>query len=468
MEFKRKMFHQDFSYSNPSFITNPTSRSYNQNNRGGSKSRKELVTTPLPRKNLPQTSNIVARLRKSPKKMQIISSVFQDSSTSPRNSFETEIVTLKDNSKITVSGNLSNLLTQVLSTYPSCSVIQDTIKSNANVYKYLFNSDLKVIYSLADFQEPPVLVIISPHKKVADKSLHINSPKDKPELTHNRRCNMINMYSNVITTSKYNQKYHPNPLYKLKNAGSYSRMSKTPVPETMSSGNFKSSKKLSPWPSSKKLKEGAGGFRKPHLLFEKTRNYISAGFTSRNPSEKALKQSLPITRSIMKEIISSDQICSKYLLTKQEFINLLSDYNYLREDQGHLVKKIVCKNYNISLKTLKGIDPSMNSNKYLTWEEFVKFYVIFVLKKGILVDLVEFVVNVFEHSENSFDINKVAQYVNLCNQAKNKKIDKIMSHILEKNEKSCLSTDIPKLIQDEKLTIVDLRLLVNLIIKSYC
>ena len=321
---------------------------------------RDFAFTPTLRKNLPQTSNLVSKLRKSPKKPGVLTGMFQDSGNSARSDFDTETIVLKGNQKVVVSCQLSVLILQVLSKYRNCPIIQDSFLSKSGIYKYLFDSNLNFIRSLEDLYEPPILVIISCRSKIPEGTLFsTRTLKERNETEENKSCNIIDMYKSIIPKAKLNRKIHKSPLYKLKAFASPTKPLKPPVPEYNHSDPLFS--QIFPFSLGKKVKEGAGGFKKPVLLFEKEKSSFSPCLSSRKYSEQRLKKSASVSKSVLNDVINVDQACAKYSLPKQDFLKILNEFTYLKGFYGRLFVGTLQKAYNVSLDVFKGIGHTQNS-----------------------------------------------------------------------------------------------------------
>ena len=391
--------------------------------------------------------------------------MFQESGNSARSDFDTETIVLKGNQKVVVSCQLSVLILQVLSKYRNCPIIQDSFLSKSGIYKYLFDSNLNFIRSLEDLYEPPILVIISCRSKIPEGTLFsTRTLKERNETEENKSCNIIDMYKSIIPKAKLNRKIHKSPLYKLKAFASPTKPLKPPVPEYNHSDPLFS--QIFPFSLGKKVKEGAGGFKKPVLLFEKEKSSFSPCLSSRKYSEQRLKKSASVSKSVLNDVINVDQACAKYSLPKQDFLKILNEFTYLKGFYGRLFVGTLQKAYNVSLDVFKGIGHTQNSTNEVVWDEFVKFFVIVVLKRGSFSDLAEFLLRFLGITENSqlFDstIEKTWE-----NEGVFEKIGKIFNILKTKTEKgSLLHPDTYKIMKNEGFSLSELRILVSSLIKS--
>ena len=471
MESKSILLIPEFVEKKSTSMANIKSKKTMISHQNSLKFRRDFVYTPSLRKQLPQTSNLIARSRKGSRKPLETSSLFQDNGTSPRSDCDTETIILKGNKKVIVSSQLSMLIVKLLSIYPSCPVIQDSVQANSSeIYKYLFNNDLKQIYSISEIIEPPILVIISCRNKLPDGILIGNKTREKSEEPVNKKYNTIDMYGSIINTKKsFKKKNHKAPLYIFKSNYSQIKIPRSFNPPDYNDYTEKINSLYQIFPSlqGKKVKEGAGGFKKPQLLFEKTRNCISPVDSLSKSPEKPIKKSVSATRNSFKETFHLDSICIKHSLIKEEFVNMLSDFTFLSDSQSKPLIKTLLKAYNVNFEIIQAIDPGLAYKKDINWEEFTKFYVIIVLNRGNYLDLTDFIIKYFKLSTGFSNSAHNLQRLKLNNEVFAEKIKKILDVLSKCAEDSAsLKLDLSKLIQDSGVSLYDLRILVSLIVKS--
>ena len=291
MSSKKILISADFSSKSPTVLVTSRSRNAIRDHQNPKSSiSKDYLCPPLHRKHLPQTSNLVAKLRSSPnRKLQEFSAMVQDSGNSARSDCETETIVIKGNKKITVSSQLSTLVLQLLSIYPTCPVIQDSFLSTSGVYRYLFDRDLNLVQTITEILERPSLVIISCRHKIPDGSLNTSRTKEKFEIAESKSCNMINMYASVMESKIQRKTSYKTPLYILKMIGSQAKVSNQNIQGCGERREHRvSSNHIFAYSYGKKVKEGAAGFRKPQLLFEKSQSCIrNVESPSKSPHQRS-------------------------------------------------------------------------------------------------------------------------------------------------------------------------------------
>ncbi|OMJ84185.1 hypothetical protein SteCoe_14737 [Stentor coeruleus] len=233
---------------------------------------KGMINSPCARKKLPQTSNLLIKVKRSYKRTIDKNSLFHDCSLTPKNDNDVEIMVFS-NQKVVVSNQLCNLIMHIYSLFPGCFIYTDPSGDTSHIFRYLFDVKLNPISSISDFISPPTYVVISRHNQITEEFI---LPKlcDKNQNTHNHRFNYINMYDTILPKHNLNSKNHRSPLYILKSLNSNHKFSKpiTPEPYAHESESFIDlSTRKSQYSIGKKIKEGPGGFRKAVLLFEKQR-----------------------------------------------------------------------------------------------------------------------------------------------------------------------------------------------------
>lgn len=233
---------------------------------------KGMINSPCPRKKLPQTSNLLLKVKKSSKRTIEQNSLFHDCSLTPKSDNDVEIMVFS-NQKVEVSNQLCNLIMHIYSLFPGCFIYTDPSGDTSNIFRYLFDVKLNPISSISDFTSPPSYVVISRHNQITEEFILPRSC-EKGQKSYANRFNYINMYDTVLPKHKLNYKNHRSPLYILKNINSNHRFCKpiTPEPYTHESESFidLSTRKYQ-YSMGKKIREGPGGFRKAVLLFEKQR-----------------------------------------------------------------------------------------------------------------------------------------------------------------------------------------------------
>lgn len=251
------------------------------------RSNKDPRISPYLRKNLPQTSNLLSKIKK--KKIETpnnLPALKQDSSTSPRYNNEVETIVLKDHKKILVSSTLSELLMKLLTKYPNCPVIKDLYLSKKEIYKYLFDYDLNLVDDIGQISKPPLLVIISCRYKIPEDALERSRAKYEKKV-QDRKYSLINLYDSIIDKKTVQYKRRRSPIYVLKYTKSHVQISKPALPKNKSENISKNSiyNRIIPFSQGKKLKEGVGGFKRPPILYssKKTRDI------SLTPSLKSLE-----------------------------------------------------------------------------------------------------------------------------------------------------------------------------------
>lgn len=414
---------------------------------------KEFACPRTLRKQLPQTSNLVSKLKKIHKTNLGACSVMQDSGNTARSDWETETLLIANGKRVAVSCKLSSLIIELLSIYPNCRITQDALSSTSEIYKYLYDSKLNQITEISEIMEKPEVFIISSRHRIPENIFV--KPTVKLEKVENKSCNMIDMYGSVIGKRTKKPKHLKSPLFILKEVGSQRRLLKSRPLEHRTRDYFDSYKQIFPGSLGRKVQEGTGGFRKSKRMLEKIEN--SRASLSHSPSRLTENQNKSTLKLGVKEICNIDEICVKYALTRPEFINMLSDFTFFKGTQQCLQVDTLAKAYSVNLNTFKGVGVDNKLKKIISWEEFVKFYVVIVIKKGNYSDLLEFIVKYLgADTENSESIKELLESSDIYTA----KLAKIA--IAAQDNKDC-DMNLTRFLQDSKITLSDLRVITTAI-----
>lgn len=413
------------------------------------------------RKALPQTSNLLLKRGKSTRKVPIKENKDSDCLHFAVN---TEGMILINQAKDTLSKNLLGLIVKVWADYGNCPIFPDSPGCEGTIYEYLFDSNYTRVHSTADLKYKPNFLIISTKPSIINAVHNTLAPLNQ-SIHEVRSLNCINLYSSIIdrgqSPNQCKQKFHKSPVYKLKKVDSQNKYCKSPGPQANHAVDPASPEPPQHYfPSSKGrcVKEGAGGFRKAVLLFKKSKNSPSP--TPSSMPESYILPQYPKMNS--KEKPDLDELCLKYSITQSEFITILSDYAYLKENQL-LFPESLQDGYSVKPEILKALSPLIENSEF-KWEDFVKFYVIVVLKRGRFLDLLDFIVNFLTLHKNKADEFMWVSKVLGKNYHLVEKIVRIKVAVQKLNEKSGEWIGIA---EDVGLNIFDLRLIVTLIIRNF-
>lgn len=432
-----------------------------------SNSKYDFPTSPNIRKNLPQTSILLAS---SPANgIESNKAALQEYTSLKSMDHETEVISMKGLSSVTVTKNLRNLITELHTMNPSCRIIKDIFEVSSGVYKYMYTSDLKRIKTVSDLNKFINEVMISGRHRVYFKDFHP----------------IINPYS----THKPNAKptYHSidflGPSDPFQTPVSETNSLKTPVLKTRKrafhSRNYirlstadrqiiqhKSPIRLISYKSGSKVKEGTGGFKKPLLFFpnekrtwKSHRNLLTQANTPK-PSRSA------ISPSIFKEIMSSEEVCKNYTLTRQEFANMLSDYTYVKRKNKLIEAEDVAQYYSFGMSVFKALEPKFLYKNTLTWEEFVKIYMVIVLKRSSYTETLEFILNYMNVGSLAQAKSVELSQFEASSRMFVEKAKKILRVVIDNKFEGLLCEEIIEALQKADVSIYDLRILVGLIVSS--
>ncbi|CAG9325872.1 unnamed protein product [Blepharisma stoltei] len=237
-----------------------------------------------------------------------------------------------------------------------------------------------------------------------------------------------------------------------------------------------------------KVKEGTGGFRKTSLptlkLENDRRNYRIQ--TLQMPSEYHNEESpakLPKMKDVVKEIQSVDKIL-KNSLTRNETIAIATEYCSLQlksESAEGLAPNIVCMKYSLPFGVLKGINEKLLEGDKMTWKEFSLFYIILVLERAELYNIVVFLFkylgitkkeDIDEKKMNNaliqiFEDKKCPEYAkkqwnSICNAVMANK-----SAIIQRPGHDDIDLDdIVNIVAEARISLIDLRLFLSMITKG--
>ena len=405
------------------------------------------------RKNMPQTSNLLIKSTPRKGKLHIITSNGQSSSS--RLEYSPDNFALLKKIKERLSSPLFNLIVKIWDVYGSCPIFPDNSITEYGSYEFLFSQDYQKIETLTDLKAKPDLLIIS------SRSLLLDLSQEKFSINEARSLNCINLYSSIISKDSRNvqnyRSFHKSPIYRLKNPEVKQRYCKSPVPERDNfgiEGRREERIHIFPYSKGRRVKEGAAGFKKPFLLFEKKVSPVSERIGDR--SYRAVK--------FMKEDADADGICIKYSLTQNEYLNIINEYNFLKENGLNMIECLL-QAYTVKPEILKAVNPKILDSSEIELEDYLKFHVIVVLRRGNFKDLLIFVINLLETYQGKHDeilwISKIfGKNYNLVEKAL-----KIKAAVRGMDLKA--RVDPGSHLQDIGLNILDLRLMVTLVIKSF-
>jgi hypothetical protein len=215
-----------------------------------------------------------------------------------------------------------------------------------------------------------------------------------------------------------------------------------------------------------KVNQGNGGFRKPKLIFEKHKNSSSVYSISDSKTEKRLPK-VVLTPKIFKDSASIHELCAKYGISREEYIEIIGEYEYIKGNSKEVRTENVARAYSISLNMFRGLDSKFTMRKYITLEEFVRFYLVVISKKAGFVESFEFILNYLGVS--SVDQLRVVQFkeTSALSALFNEKISRIIQ-LFQKNKKltSLLANNTIKNLQKSGISLQDLKTLISLIASS--
>lgn len=415
------------------------------------------------RKNLPQTSNLLLKRVKSPQKLHLEEISSQESLNSA--TIQSEGIILINKAKDKLSKELFNLIVRIWSVLGTCPIFPDTPGSAGSIYEYLFDSNYNRVSTVDDLKSKPVFLIISTKSSILE-SFHnvLNTGKSAMQEVRSLKC--INLYSSIIEKTQNpvqtNRKVYKSPVYKLKKVDSMSKYSKSPLPQPRQTVESSQEPQQHVFPCSKgrRVKEGAGGFRKPVLLFGRNKGSplpISDTLTD-NPA-------LSHNKNNLKDYPDLEDLCLKYSITQTEFISILTDYTYLKDN--HLIfPEHIQEAYQIKPEILQALNPEITEHG-IKWEDFIKIHVVVLLKRGRFRDLFDFIINFLNLHRNKKDEILWVSKVFGKNYHLIEKIIKIKAAVQKSQEKFPGFGELMGFVEDIGMNIFDLRLMVTLIIRNY-
>jgi hypothetical protein len=415
------------------------------------------------RKNLPQTSNLLIKSSGSPPKSKLHIITSQEHSSS-RLDYTPESMILLRKIKDRLSQDLFDLIVKIWNKHGSCPIFPDNSISEYNSYEHLFSPDYQKIDSPEEIKTKPDFLIISSRSSIYETNF-----AERPSLNEARSVNYINLYSSIISKdSKSLQNYRnfqKSPIFKVKNQEFRQRFCKSPVPDRENFGiQVKREERIHIFPYSKggRVKEGAGGFKKPFLLFEKKRKHSQSPVNDQ--SDRSHRVLAKNSRLVQRENSEIDEICINFSITHHEYFNVLSEFLYLKENCLNYGESIA-QAYQVRPEVLKGINPEISKNDEVEWEDYLKFHVIVILRRGNFRDLLCFVVNLIENNNSKMEevlwVSKVfGKNYNLV-----EKVIKIQAGVKGLDKKAKM--DPAGHLQDIGLNILDLRLMVTLIVRNF-
>lgn len=335
----------------------------------------------------------------------------------------------------------------------------------SDVHKYLYDSNYNQIKNLEDLTETPSEVIISCRYKIGRKENKLFSKIEPESISKSESYRFIDYGSLITDTEPSTQKKkYKMPLYVLKNKPSSNI--KTKSHQLIQQMPFKPLNTIKPSITGKKIKEGPGGFRKPYLYFDKNKKIPNSQRVSIHFDTKKFNTG-SISPGILKEIHKIDEICLKYSMTRQEFTDMVSDYTFIKGNNEFIDIESISNAYFINPKIFKGIDKKFSYKKSMNWEDFVKFYSIVVLKRSSFSENLNFLFNYLDIDTvdklKSIEIAKLP----IQNGLFISKFGKIQKKFKQASSPASLaSQESCEYLQDEGLTIYDLRILLSLIFSS--
>ncbi|OMJ92433.1 hypothetical protein SteCoe_4770 [Stentor coeruleus] len=425
--------------------------------------------SPLIRKNLPQTSILIATTHSNDKRTQ--KALLQEYTCLRSMDQETEVISLKNLEATTVTKQLRNLILELLKLNPQCTIIKDIYEVQSGVYKYMYTSDLKRLKLQEDLSKSLSQVIISGRHKVFLKDFQTPLKPSLPYKSETKssyhRINLLgpNEAYPIIPLISGSLKAYKTPMIKAKKIPFHNKSSRKFSETERNSENFISTNSLIPYMNGSKVKEGAGGFKKPFLYFPKEKTTMKSQRQMLNEVRSEPKLSkITISPSIFKEILSVDEVCFKYSMTRQEFSSMLSDYTYLKGKNKYIDVETLTNAYSLGPSIFKGIDPKFLYRKILTWEEFLKFYVVVVLKRSSFVESLEFIFNYFGISSLGQIRNLDLPEFESSSRVFNEKIKKLVKAYVESRCDNLLGKETVEMLQKANVTIYDLRILIGMIV----
>ena len=413
------------------------------------------------RKSLPQTSLMVGKSKFKSETLELNDFIGESLINS-----ETEILELPNSIQVTVSKKLRILLTLLITKYPKCEIMQDMYHGVSDIYKYMYDKDFVRIKSLENLEETLTQVIISCRYKIDGKKLLFPALKTT-KIIDCTSYQKINIYDSIIVDkkSKSLQKIHKSPLYVLKKKPSSHKFCNFSIKNEPNLINFKNFNGVIPSLSGQKVKQGAGGFKKPFLIYEK-KPKIKNFFTNR---EKTIKN-FTIPSDFLDKMIDLDEFCRNYSMTKQEFSRMLNDYTYLKGKSKYIELETITKAYSLNFEIFRGLFLDFSSKKTLNWKEFIKFYVLVLLRRSNFAENLEFIFNFLGITSVSQLNSLKTAFLQVKNSLFFENFAKI-SEILLNSDKtsensSLLSQETIKLLKNEGITNYDLKMLLGLIITN--
>lgn len=417
------------------------------------------------RKNLPQTSNRFLKYKNRIKVSELIRTRKADKNLQKIETFESP----DDSFQTKVSPVLAKLLYKISKFYPLCQIIPDNSFPEFGQYCYLFDRNCKRIDKFSGIKEKPEYLFISCRFNLPDLIFPSLDTKVKSDTSTNKSMNYINLYSSIIQTeqgtmNKYLKKTPKGSLTRLKSVNN--RKCKTPDISGCEHP-FVDIKHIFPCSTGKKIKEGPGGFRKVNLLFEKRKYSNSPTPIKERSQELASRSSFSPPKINQKELIEYEEICVKNKLTKQEFVNIVGHFNHLKEKYGRVWIESVAEMYCVSIKVVFAVNGESTSE--LDIEQFLKFYIIVILKRAEFEELVKFIKNLWEIENNCESLLLTSPLASKSQNFYEKAYSTInllkKTGVFQPNPNLTFDTLIISL-QDSGVSIYDLRLIVMLLIKS--
>lgn len=425
--------------------------------------------SPLIRKNLPQTSILIATSNSNEKRTQ--KALLQEYTCLRSMDQETEVISLKNLETTTVTKHLRNLILELLKLNPLCTIIKDIYEIHSGVYKYMYTSDLKRLKLQEDLSKSLSQVIISGRHKVFLKDFQTpfkpSLPFKSVSKSSYQSINLLNPNEAfpVMPPVSGPLKSYKTPMIKAKKLPFHNKSSRKFSETDRGTENFISTNSLIPCMNGSKVKEGAGGFKKPFLYFPKEKKAMkSQRQLLKDVRSESKLSKIALSPSIFKEILSVDEVCFKYSMTRQEFSSMLSDYTYLKGKNKYIDVETLCQAYSLGPSIFKGIDPKFLYRKILTWEEFLKFYVVVVLKRSSFVESLEFIFNYFSIASLGQIRNLDLPEFESSSRIFNEKIKKLVKAYVENRCDSLLGKETVEVLQRANVTIYDLRILIGMIV----
>ncbi|CAG9311539.1 unnamed protein product [Blepharisma stoltei] len=235
-----------------------------------------------------------------------------------------------------------------------------------------------------------------------------------------------------------------------------------------------------------KIKEGTGGFRKsflPSLKFEINKLRTQNLQIPAQPEFKESPSKLPNMKDVVKEVQSVDAAFKNYL-TRSEMITIATEYCSLQlkcGDSHGLDPYLVCLKYSVPFGVLKGINETLLSGNKMTWKEFSLFYILLVLERAELYNIVVFLfkyLDITKKEDIKFDtmadaLESLFENKSCPDYAKkqwNLICSAVIAHksaIVQRPGHSDIDLDdIVNIIAETKISVIDLRLFLSIITKG--